>query len=136
MMFYFVKGLIAGLGLMFVVSVVLLVSPEIESAYFPVLTEFNAKFIERKGNVLEVTGSVRKARSCEYIHPWRARTVNSKRSLRVEIPPVDVPNWAPADIIDFGTIKIYGAGGEAVELYAEHRCHFGPTVISHLGVVS
>ena len=132
-MFQFIKGLIIGLGVSCVLSVVLLVSPELESKYLPVLTDFKVEKVERQDGALLVTGSVRKARSCEYIHPWRARTVNSKRSLRVEIPPVDVPNWAPAATINFGTIKIYGAGNEAIELYAEHKCHPGPSVISHLG---
>lgn len=105
----------------------------IEHAFFPVLVDFDARIVNRGVDAVIVTGTVRKARSCDYMPPWTARTL-SGRALRVEQAEEDKPNWAAGKII-FAPILVYGAGNESFEMFSQHKCHFGWSTITRLGMV-
>jgi len=129
----FFRGLNNALGLVCIFSLVFALGPEIDSRFFPVLVDFDARVVDHGVDAVVVAGTVRKVRNCEYIHPWTARTV-SGRSLRVEISDTDLPNWAIGNI-KFAPLIVYGAGQEQFEVFAQHRCHPFWVVSSHLGAV-
>tara|TARA_R110000772_G_scaffold121795_1_gene228050 strand:- start:2783 stop:3184 length:402 start_codon:yes stop_codon:yes gene_type:complete len=129
----FFRGLNTALGLVCIFSLVFALGPEIDSRFFPVLTEFDARVIDRGVDAVIVTGTVIKKRNCEYIPYWTARTF-SGRSLRVEIPDTDLPNWATGNI-EFAPLIVYGVGQDQFEMFAQHRCHPFWTITTHLGVV-
>ena len=129
----FYVGLNHALGLVSVFSLVFALGPEIDSRFFPVLVNFEAAVVDRGVDAVIVTGSVRKARSCDYMPPWTARTLNG-RPLRLEQSEEDTPNWAKGDI-KFSPLLVYGAGQEKFEMFAQHRCHPFWTITTHLGVV-
>lgn len=104
-----------------------------EHSFFPVLIEFEAHVIDKGVDAVIVAGSVRKARNCEYMPPWTARTL-SGRSLRVEQSSQDAPNWALGNV-QFAPILVYGAGNESFEMFAQHQCNFLWPMITYLGVV-
>ena len=103
----------------------------LEHYFFPVLVDFDARIVDK--GVDAVIGTVRKARSCDYMPPWTARTL-SGRSLRVEQPEEDRPNWAAGNIT-FSPLLVYGAGNESFEMFSQHRCHPFWSVTTNLGIV-
>jgi len=132
----FLGGFLHSLTVTLSIFAFLLFLPEVESKLFPVLTDFQITRmnVSETGSVI-IRGKVSKDRQCEYIHPWRARTLHTGRTLSVTIEEINVPNWAAGALIDFGIVTIEGANGEPFELYAEHRCGPLGTVISHLAVI-
>ena len=120
------------LGMIAMAYALFLIGPELEGYLFPVLKNMKveSRVIEDNNVVLYV--HVDKVRSCQYIAPWRARTI-SGRMLQVVHEEVDGPNWAKGNV--HSKIKILGAGTEVFTLTAEHECHPGWTVFSYLGEI-
>jgi hypothetical protein len=120
-------------GVMLMAWVSILIGPELESKFFPVLKNFEVEKVIHEGNDVIVLARVDKVRQCRYVAPWRSRTV-SGRTLQVVHEEVDAPNWTTANNIHT-KIRVLATGGEAFELSAEHECHPFSTVFSKLGKV-
>lgn len=128
------KLLLNLVGVMLIGWVFLLVGPEVESAYFPVLKNFRVIEQKQDGNDVVITASVNKVRQCVYIAPWRARSTTG-RMLQVIHDQTDGPNW-PAEKGIVTTFTVLATGGEEFTLTAEHSCHeIGWHVFSELGVI-
>lgn len=121
----------------FLVYVLLTIAPEIEGRIAPPLRDFELGDVMLQGtDVLIVNSSVRKARNCSVVQPWRAQSINSKRMLQVIRDRTDAPNWEKGDEINVAPIIVIGGAGEPFRLFAEHRCSPGLwTVFSHLAIV-
>ena len=121
-------------GVMLIGWVFVLVGPEVESVFFPVLKNFKVIEQQQNGNNVVITASVNKVRQCVYISPWRARS-QTGRMLQVIHDQTDAPNW-PAEKGIVTTFTVLATGGEAFTLTAEHSCHeIGWHVFSELGVI-
>ena len=121
-------------GFSIIAWVSLLVGPEVESKFFPVLKNFSVIEKRQEGNDVIITASVNKVRSCVYISPWRARS-KTGRMLQVIHQETDAPNW-PAERGIVTTFTVLATGGEEFTLTAEHSCHeIGWHVFSKLGVI-
>ena len=128
------KLLLNLVGVMLIGWVFVLVGPEVESAYFPVLKNFRVIEQKQDGNDVVITASVNKVRGCTYIAPWRARS-QTGRMLQVIHDQTDAPNW-PAERGIVTTFTVLATGGESFTLTAEHSCHeIGWHVFSELGVI-
>jgi hypothetical protein len=122
-----VIGIVAALWAM------LLVAPEVENKFFPVLTDFEIEQYWFDGKNVTLVATIRKVRNCEYVAPWRAKAVNSGRMLQIVHEDVDSPNWSKGEIQTQFTIL--NTGIESFELWSEHKCHVGWSVFSFLGEV-
>ena len=121
-------------GFSIVIWVLLLIGPEVESKFFPVLKNFQVIEKQQDGNNVVITASVNKVRSCTYIAPWRARS-HTGRVLQVVHQEADGPNW-PAEKGILTTFTVLATGGEQFTLTAEHSCHeIGWHIFSELGVI-
>ena len=109
-----------------------LAGPEVEGVFYPVLKDFVVEKKVIENNNVVIYSRVIKQRSCQYIAPWRARSVTG-RMMQVAHEAVDAPNWSKGEVSS--KITVMGAGTEEFTLYSEHSCHPGWTVFSKLGTI-
>lgn len=121
------------LGWVAVIYAAMMVGPEIEGKLFPVIDHFKVTYTLAQGDDTLVAGTLRKGRACNWIEPWRAKTIQTNRALQIITPPNDSTNW-PVGEIEFAPIIVVATRGEAFELWAEHECHPLWHTMTYLGL--
>ena len=129
------KTIINFLTILAIIFAIFLIGPEVEGKLLPVLKDYEPVSVTRIDDDILIEGKIRKARNCEYIHPWRAKTLVTGRTLMVRINEIDKPNWAKG-LVQFTPIVVINAGIEDFVLYAEHKCHPGWNTFSHITTVT
>lgn len=113
---------------LFLIGIFFLVSAYcIDIFVFPVVTTFQVSMIDRSGDDLLISGTLKKSRSCALLQDVQAFTsrgerlpivfLDRKESATFSRPAIDGANQP------FGPWLIKGGNNETFSMYSIHRCH-------------